>query len=356
MSVLVHGYEMVEVGQPLRATQRELREVGDDEALVEVAGCGLCHTDLGFLDDGVRTRHAMPLILGHEISGVVRAAGPAWRHLVGQAVVVPAVIPCGQCDDCRAGHPMICAAQVMPGNDRDGGFASHVLVPARGLCPVPGYAGDPDAPLGPAGLTLRHLSVIADAVSTPFQAVCLAGVAPGDLAVVVGVGGVGLYAAQIAAAAGADVVAIDVDARRLEAAARLGAHVVDAREVPAKELRKAVGRHAKRPTEWKIFECSGAKAGQEAAYGLLVHGATLVVVGFTLERVEVRLSNLMAFHARALGNWGCAPEHYPPALDLVLDGRVQVAPFVEAHPLDAIADVFAAARAHRLERRAVLIP
>ena len=68
-----------------------------------------------------------------------------------------------------------------------------------------------------------------------------------------------------------------------------------------------------------------ARAGQLTAYSLLVHGATLSVVGFTMDKVEVRLSNLMAFDARALGNWGCPPEAYPAALDLVLDGKVQIA-------------------------------
>ena len=77
-------------------------------------------------------------------------------------------------------------------------------------------------------------------------------------------------------------------------------------------------------TEWFIFECSGTAAGQLTAYGLLVHGATLCVVGFTMDKVELRLSNLMAFDARAIGNWGCPPELYPEALELVLDGRVKV--------------------------------
>ena len=67
-----------------------------------------------------------------------------------------------------------------------------------------------------------------------------------------------------------------------------------------------------------------------------MHGATLSVVGFTMDKVEVRLSNLMAFDARAIGNWGCPPELYPAALDLVLDGKVAIKPFVEAHPLDDI--------------------
>ena len=92
------------------------------------------------------------------------------------------------------------------------------------------------------------------------------------------------------------------------------------------------------------------------AYGLLVHGATLGVVGFTMDKVEVRLSNLMAFHARALGNWGCPPRLYPAALDLVLDGKVKVAPFVEQHPLSEINTVFEDVHAGKLTRRAILVP
>ena len=105
-----------------------------------------------------------------------------------------------------------------------------------------------------------------------------------------------------------------------------------------------------------IFECSGTGAGQGTAYNLLVHDATLCVVGFTMDKVEVRLSNLMAFHARALGNWGCPPELYPAALDLVLDGKIKLAPFVERHPLNDINHVFHEAHARKLKRRAILVP
>ena len=134
------------------------------EATVEVAGCGVCHTDVSFLHHGVKTRGALPLVLGHEISGVVRAVGAGVNaSLVGRAVVVPAVLPCGECDLCRAGKRTICRRQVMPGNDRNGGFASHVVVPERFLCPVP------DAAL--ARHELWELSVVSDAVATPFEAV-----------------------------------------------------------------------------------------------------------------------------------------------------------------------------------------
>jgi 6-hydroxycyclohex-1-ene-1-carbonyl-CoA dehydrogenase len=215
--------------------------------------------------------------------------------------------------------------------------------------------------LAAAGLALADVSVVADAVTTPYQAAVQAEVRPGDFAIVVGVGGVGGYAVQIARAFGATVAALDVDPAKLEAMAGHGAALtLDVRKLQGRELKKAIQDFAKNNglpgTGWKIFECSGTAAGQETAFGLLTHGATLSVVGFTMDKVELRLSNLMAFHARALGNWGCLTELYPLALDLVLDRKIPLAPFIERHPLGEINGVFAAVHARTLTRRAILVP
>jgi 6-hydroxycyclohex-1-ene-1-carbonyl-CoA dehydrogenase len=155
-----HGYRLVAPGQPLQRWEFPALEPSPEEVIVEVAGCGVCHTDVGFAVDGVATRKALPLVLGHEISGRVVAAGDKAAAWLDRAVIVPAVIPCGACPACQAGRPTICRNQFMPGNDGDGGFGTHVRVPARGLCPVP-------EPL-PPGLDLAMLSVIADAVTTPW--------------------------------------------------------------------------------------------------------------------------------------------------------------------------------------------
>ena len=330
-------------------------ELESDQVLVRVVGCGVCHTDLGFFYDGVLTKKELPLALGHEISGRVVAAGAGAEGWLGKAVIIAAVIPCGQCDACSRGRPNICPHQQMPGNDIHGGFASHITVPARGLCEVD------EARLAARDLPLANLAVVADAVTTPFQAVQRSGVGPGDLAIVIGAGGVGGYCVQIAAAAGASVVAIDVDDDKLAAIAGHGAALtLNARTNDAKALKKTIKQFAKergaRQTEWAIFECSGTGAGQQSAYSLLVHGATLCVVGFTMERIELRLSNLMAFDARALGNWGCPPELYPAALDLVLAGRIALLPFVEQMPLDDINEIFDAVHHRRIKRRVVLVP
>lgn len=326
---------------------------GAGDVVVEVAGCGLCHTDVGFATGSVPTRHPLPLVLGHEISGRIVDAGEQATHWIGRSVIVPAVIPCGSCEACEAGRPTICRKQFMPGNDGHGGFATHVQVPARGLCSVP--------PLLPAGISLEMLSVVADAVTTPYEAMVRAEVGPGDLAVIVGAGGIGGFGVQIAAAAGATVVAIDVDDERLALANAHGATLVmNATQTGLKVMKSSIRGlsrgtgHGRAGT--KIFEMSGTRAGQETAFGLLDFGSYLAVVGFTPEKVEVRLSNLMALDATARGNWGCAPSHYPRALDLVLDGRVRLEPFIDVRPFEELPDLFAAAARHELRKRVIVTP
>jgi len=355
MSLNAHRWLMTEIGKPMTREPFDPGTLGEDEVIVKISGCGVCHTDLGYLYDGVHTNHELPLVLGHEISGTVVTTGENEKHWIGKPVIIPAVIPCGECDLCKRGKETICRTQMMPGNDIQGGFATHITVPARGLCDVDMTR------LQARGMELADLSVVADAVTTPYQAVVQADVQPGSLAIVIGVGGVGGYAAQIAAAKGATVVAIDVDDTKLKMISGFGASATfNPRDISGRDLKKAIFGFAKEnnlpSTEWFIFECSGSAAGQQAAFGLLVHGATLSVVGFTMDKLELRLSNLMAFHARALGNWGCTPDLYPGALDMVLDGKIQVKPFVEHHPLEDINRIFDAAHHHELSRRAILIP
>jgi len=348
------SWTMTAPGQPFERRTGPLPTVGPGDALVKVAGCGVCHTDLSFLYHGVKTRAPLPLVLGHEISGWVTAVGAGVdQGWVGREVIVPAVLPCGECELCQADHRTICRQQVMPGNDRDGGYASHVAVPARFLCRVPSTVL--------ASHELWELAVVSDAISTPFQSVRRAAVAPGDFAVVVGSGGIGVHAVQVATAAGATVLALDIDDRKLAQATEAGAKAtINVTGRAFKDLRKLVRAEAERLGApafcWKIFETSGTKPGQEIAYGLLSHGATLSVVGFTMDRLELCLSNLMAFDAVARGNWGADPLIYPELLDWIGDGRLAVKPYIERRPLDEINEVFETAHHGGLTRRVVLVP
>ncbi len=127
-AAVFHGAE----GLRVEEVERPKPDVG--EVLVRVAACGICRTDLHYLH-GVPTFQKPPLILGHEISGVVE--GPADEPLQGQRVLLPPVIPCGHCEYCQAGRGTLCRRMVMLGNHRDGGFAENVTIPASAAFPLP---------------------------------------------------------------------------------------------------------------------------------------------------------------------------------------------------------------------------
>ena len=191
MGSALHSWQMVQAGQPLQLSRSELPAPGPGEALLRVRACGLCHTDRSFLYEGVRTKAALPLTLGHEIVGEVVSVGGASPLRAGQLVVVPAVLPCGDCELCRRGRGNVCRRQRMPGNDIHGGFASHLLVPAEFLCVIPDDIPNPEL-----------LAVLADAGSTAYQAVLRCELEHASSVVVIGAGGVGGFAIQCAKSLG----------------------------------------------------------------------------------------------------------------------------------------------------------
>lgn len=343
--------QLVESKAPLMLVDMDRPDPGTDEVLIKVAGCGVCHTDIGFWKDGVPTKMGMPLTLGHEISGTVVGAGSDYEQLIDKQVIVPAVIPCGKCALCKGGRGNVCRAQMMPGNDVNGGFAEFITIPGRGLCVVENL-GD---------YQLADLSVIADAVTTPYQAIVRSELKPGDLAVVIGVGGVGTYCVQVAAAFGAHVIAIDVDQAKLDGVADYGAGLtINSADIDFKALKGQVKAQAKEwgiaGHSWKIYECSGHPSGQDTAFGLLTFASTMMVIGFTLAKTQVRLSNLMAFDANVQGTWGCKPELYPEALKLVIDNKVTLKPFIKTFPMSQGPDIMQQVADHKIDKRAILVP
>ena len=347
-----YGYFLTAPNAALERREFTIDRLQNDEVVVEVAGCGLCHTDLGFITGDVRTKHETPLVLGHEISGCVVATGAAHQDLMGVNVVVPAVLPCGECSLCLSGHDNICQRQEMPGNDFNGGFASHLVAPGRSLCPLPTDLN---------GFALEQLSVIADAITTPYQALLRSGLEMGDLAIVIGVGGVGLYMVQHASNAGATVIAIDIDEIKLAAAGKQGADYVlcgkGRNERELKNMVRALVKEESLPRyKWKVYETSGSADGQAIAYALLSFAGSISVIGFTMDKINIRLSNIMAFDASLNGNWGCSPKHYPAVVKAVLEHKINLLDNIETHPLDEINDVVSLALAHELDRRAILVP
>jgi 6-hydroxycyclohex-1-ene-1-carbonyl-CoA dehydrogenase len=347
---IIYSWQMIEQKGDFKLSEKQVPELKEDQVLVKVAGCGVCHTDLSFWHFGVQTKQPLPLTLGHEISGTV-VQGPA--EWLGKNVIIPAVLPCGECELCKKGKSNICRNQLMPGNDFDGGFASHIVVPYKYLCLVT------DDIL--KKYSLEQLSVIADAISTPYQVVKKSGLEQNDFAIIIGVGGIGIYGAQITKIFGAKTIAIDINDEKLANAKSIGVDVIinsnglDIKSI--KEKIKVLVKELNAPKYgWKIFEFSGTKTGQDLAFNLITFASTLSIVGFTMDRVEVRLSNLMAFDAQLVGTWGCKPELYPEVLELVANDKLVITPFIDVYPLSKINEVFKNTLEHKYNKRSILVP
>jgi len=347
----INTWQMVEAGK-LEKTVIDVPELEAGEVLVKVVGCGVCHTDVGYFYDGTPTVTKPPLTLGHEIAGVVVAGD---ENLIGKEVIVPAVMPCNNCPICASGRGNRCLKQAMPGNSLGiyGGFSDYIPVPSGDLCVIEDRKG----------MALEKLSVIADAITSPYQAAMRAEIKEGDICIVTGAtGGIGVYMTQIAAAMGAkEVIAIARNKEKLQRALDYGAtHVISTLDKDAKAVSsefRAYTKEKKIPNYGlKIFECTGTKAGQEIALNLITFVSKLLVIGYGMQKTEYMLSRLMAFDAEIIGTWGCLPKYYKEVLNMVLDGKIKLEPFVDVRPMSTILQAYEEAHSGKLMKRIVLTP
>jgi len=321
-------------GEPLTIEDLPTPLPGPGEALVRVAGCGMCHTDLHYLDHGVKTFKPPPLVLGHEAAGTVEGVGAAVEGTAeGDRVLIPSVLSCGRCSYCRQGRENLCEHLVMLGNDIDGAYAEYVVVPAADLVPVPDT------------LALEKACVIADALSTPYHAVKHRGrVRTGDRVAVVGCGGVGLNVVQCSVLAGAHVIAIDLNRERLETARTLGA----AETVSPNDVER-VDRHVRALTDGGVdvaFEAIGNPETMRMAYSLLRRGGRLCVIGYSPGDVTLSAARLMYYELEVVGSLGCGAGEYPEILSLVEAGRLTLDPIVSGTlPLEQVSVGFDRLRA-----------
>lgn len=321
---------------PLTIEEAPLPKKSPGEALVKVAACGVCATDLHYLH-GTPTFKKPPMILGHEISGVVEEVGEGEGAVAkGDRVLVPAVLSCGVCLNCREGRDNICENMRMVGNHMDGGFAEFVSVPSKMLFKLPGE------------LPLQESAVISDAISTPFHAVERRGaVRAGEWVAIFGCGGVGLNAVQVAAALGGVVIAVDIDDRKLDLAKRLGAAETlnsSTQDVP-KAIRGLTGGGAD-----VAFEVVGRPSVLDLAFGSARGGGRLVTVGYSEESWNFRVNRVMFREMTVIGSLGARLSEYPRIIELVRRGKIRLEPVISGRvPIESINDSL-----DRLEKGSVI--
>ncbi len=305
-----------------------------DGVVIEVGATGICRSDwhawMGH-DPGV----SLPHVPGHELAGTVVAVGDdvvRWRG--GERVTVPFCLGCGACAPCRAGETQVCDDDYQPGFTGWGSFARYVALPYADLNVV----ALPDAIdfVAAAALGCRFM--------TAYAAVAVHGrVAEGEWVAVHGCGGIGLSATLIAVAAGARVIAVDVDADKLALARSFGAsEVVDARAGDAAGAVRALtggGAHLALDALGSAATCAASveslrKRGRHAQVGLMLGD----------DRVApVPMDRVISHELTLLGVHGMAVRHYGPLLDAVASGRLDPGRLVGATvPIEAAGDELAA--------------
>lgn len=283
-----------------------------DEVLIRVEACGVGRTVLNYIGGQLGARpEQLPRIPGHEAVGVVVQAGDAVRGIrAGDAVMAYFYLVCGVCDFCRLSHEPLC--RNFAGNlgvARDGGYAEYLVLPAVNALPVPG------------GISFVQATAIPDAIATPYHVCRRAGIGPGDVAVIFGAGGgVGIHMIQMARVFGADPIAVDLGAPKLQAARAAGA--VAAIDFSAADFADLVRRAAPRgPTV--AIDFVGQPDTLARALEVLDRRGRLVVlttfpgVMFPVSPREMVLTELTILGSRYASRWEVAQ-----AARLVAEGKI----------------------------------
>ncbi|MGH3968020.1 MAG: S-(hydroxymethyl)mycothiol dehydrogenase [Mycobacterium sp.] len=361
MTQTVRGVVSRKKGEPVELADIVIPEPGPGEVVVDVAACGVCHTDLTYREGGINDEY--PFLLGHEAAGTVESVGPDVTTVApGDFVILNWRAVCGQCRACKRGRPHLCfdtfnATQKMTLTDGTeltpalgiGAFADKTLV-HQGQCTRVDPAADP-AVAGLLGCGV--MAGLGAAINT-------GAITRDDTVAVIGCGGVGDAAIAGAALVGARrIIAVDTDTAKLDWARQFGAtHTINARErdvvktiqdltdgFGANVVIDAVGR----PETWK-----------QAFYARDLAG-TVVLVGVPTPDMQLDMPLLDFFsHGGALkSSWygDCLPERdFPTLIDLHLQGRLPLEKFVsERIGLDDVEEAFHKMHAGKVLRSVVML-
>ena len=306
--------------QQMEVTDVDEPDVGEHDVLVQVEACGICGSDIhGY--DGSTGRRIPPLVMGHEAAGIVVATGSGVTNLPkGTRVTFDSMVSCGQCEFCRSGDGNLCDNRMVLGVScgeyrRHGAFAERISVPRRIVYRLPDT------------LPFEHAALV-EAVSVAVHAANVTPVTLGDSAVVVGAGMIGLLTIQAIRAAGASqVIAVDLNDKRLEVAKQLGADEVirgDQCDVPEVVRQLTNGRGAD-----VALEVVGATPTVQSAIESVRKGGNVTLVGNVSPTVELPLQSVVTREISLRGTCGCNGE-YPQCIDLMNRGIIDVAPLITA--------------------------
>jgi D-arabinose 1-dehydrogenase-like Zn-dependent alcohol dehydrogenase len=324
-------------GTRVRIEEVPYPEPGPGEVVVRVAACGVCGSDLHFLEDmPLPTR---PITMGHEPAGTIESIGAgvgSWQERDRVAIHVGA--GCGSCAPCRSGHPMSCASIQAPGLHIDGAFAEAIRVPSDCLVRVP------------EGASLAAAAVATDCVATPYHALkCRGGMKGGERVAVIGVGGLGGQTTRLAKVLGASqVVAVDVSSAALERAGRFGASdtvLAVPGEDPAPRIHELTGGGVD-----LAVECVGSPDTIAQSANALGRGGTLVIVGVCMQppRIDLPVAILAIAEISVLGSFASHIADLEEVLRMEAEGVIDIGSSITHRmSLDAVPEALEMLRSKR---------
>jgi D-arabinose 1-dehydrogenase-like Zn-dependent alcohol dehydrogenase len=347
------SYDLVAFGKPLEAREREVPEPKGTEVLVRVRRSGVCHSDIhiaeGFFDLGEEGMLRMedrgmrlPMAMGHEILGEVVAAGPEAHDVpIGKTMLVHPWIGCmkPECKACSSGRENDCVTMRALGVVRDGGYGEYVLVDdPKFLVDVDGLDPDTVTPYACSGVTV-------------YNALKKAGLTDDDeWLAVMGAGGLGLNAVAIARAMGfKNIVAVDIDERKLQAAVEMGADAVldGKREDALEEMRRITGNKL-----LAVVDTVGAPSTSRLAVRALLKTGRYVVVGLYGGDFKMPLPWLPQKAMTVRGSYVGSCNDLRELIDLVRTGKVKELP-VTSRPLAEVSQTLDDLKAGRVTGRVV---
>jgi 2-desacetyl-2-hydroxyethyl bacteriochlorophyllide A dehydrogenase len=317
-ALVFRGERQIEIEEVQTATP------GENELLIEVAYCGICGSDVsGYLGHSPRRNRSIPLVMGHEFSGRVVAAGAGVKDpaIVGQRVAVQPISSCGRCHACRAGQRQICPNMSLIGIERAGAFAPYVTVPADRAFVLPDYLADKDAALAETLAVEVHL--FRRQAASLLRSV-----------LVLGAGAQGMLAVQLAAKVGVETIIVtDVVPERLTAALGMGAtHTLNAKEtdVPKAVMELTFGWGAE-----LAIETTGVPAARVSGANSLAPGGTLGLVGLGDGVTTLNVLPIVAKELNVRGSYSYNDDDFQRSLELLASGAIRTDDMVTILPLTA---------------------
>jgi L-iditol 2-dehydrogenase len=321
--------------------ERPTPEPGPGEVVVAVRAAGICGSDVhGYV--GATGRRRPGIVMGHEAAGEITAVGPDVedRH-VGDRVALRSILPCGVCDECRAGRTNVCANRKGLGMHLDGAYADAVLVPAALAMPIADNVSyEQAAVIEPLGVALHAVGL------TPFG--------PDDDVAIIGAGAIGLLALLAVRDRGAGrIVMTDRSRHRLALAHRLGADVtIEARKGdPSEAIREATDGDGAAA----VIEAVGIGPTVEQSIRGARLGGHVTWVGNSAPTVELPMQEVVTRELTIRGAYGSSVE-FDEAADLIAIGRIDVRPLIEqVAPLEDGPSIFRALGEGRLDAAKVIL-